>query len=89
MNTHFARLTSPALWAHHAPATEKDVAGGGSPNGAAMSRNVYALRLFYRLVRPAMGGRTEGAARLADAPSVFQPPFGLPTRLEAGWRFIT
>ena len=31
MNTHSARLTSPALWAHHAPATEKDVAGFRSP----------------------------------------------------------
>ena len=32
-----------------------------------------------------MGGRARGACGLAGAPSVFQPSFRSPTRLEAGW----
>ena len=63
------RLTSTTRSAHHPHVTEKDVIGGESPNGAAMSRNVHALRLFCRLGASSYG-RPGGGSRKARRCSI-------------------
>ena len=71
--------------AHHSRVTEKDVTGIGVLNGAAMSRNVSALRLFCRLGASSFGRPGGGAARLAGAPPVFLPrSVALPSRKRVG-----
>lgn len=65
------------------PATGYPVVGFDSLSGAAMSRNVFALRLFRALVRPVLGGRAgEPKGSLVLHQSV--NPVRSPSRLTAG-----
>lgn len=74
-------LTTAFTRAHDRAATEKNVAGFGSPCGAAMSRTAFALRLFCRLGAPSFG-RPGGRSRKARRCST-----GLPTPVSVALPF--
>lgn len=65
---------------YHAPAAEKEAAGGESPITAAMSRPAQALRLFCALVRPVFG-RPGGEPQGSPVPCRSLNPFGRPPHL--------
>ena len=67
-------------------AAETKAAGGGSPIAEFRPE---AASLLSVVVWYAYGRPDEGSLVLADAPSVFQPPFRSPTRLEADVRLLT
>lgn len=64
-------------------AAETKAAGGGSPieEFRPEAASLLSVVVWYAYGRP-----DEGSLVLADAPSVFQPPFRSPTRLEADVR---
>lgn len=77
------------LAAYRSPATEKNVVGIDSPDGAATSRYAVSKRLFCRSVRPVLGGPNGRAARLCRCSTGLSTRSVPPSRLTAGYRVFT
>lgn len=73
-----SRLTPAANRAYPSTVAAPQRPGLQSLSKAAKSRCAVAGGFFHGLVRPSMGGRAGGAARLAGALPVLQLPFGRP-----------